>query len=62
MARMRVSRAPTARDVNALLTSLLSRVWSGGSRNSIVNSSAGGSMARCRRVSAPLRGSLAKFR
>ena len=60
--RMRVSRALTARDVNALFTSALSRVWSGGSRNSIVNSSGGGSMASCRAVSVPLRGSLPKLR
>ena len=62
MERMRASRALTARDVNALFTSALGRVWSGGSRNSIVNSSGGGSMASCRAVSVPLRGSLAKFR
>ena len=62
VARMRASMASIAREVNALFTSALSRVWSGGSSDSMVSSSGGGSMARCRRVSLPLRGSLAKVR
>ena len=62
VARICASRASIAREVNALFTSALSLVWSGGSSDSMVSSSAGGSMACWRRVSRPLRGSLAKRR
>ena len=62
MPRMRGSSALTVLGVNALLTSARSRVWSGGSRMSIVYSCGGGSMASCRDDSVPFRGSLPKRR
>ena len=60
--RMRGSSALTAPGANAVVTSARSRVCPGGSRNSSVNSSGGGSMARCRDDRVPVRGSLPKRR
>ena len=59
--RMWGSRAATARGVNALLTRARSRVWSGGSRNSMLGSATVGRLA-CRRDATRLRGSLEKWR
>ena len=59
--RMWGSRAATARGVKALLTRARSRVWSGGSRNSMLGSSTLGRLAR-RPDATRLRGSLEKWR
>ena len=60
--RMCGSRASTTRGVNAWLTSDRSRVWSGGSRNSIVQSARGGTARRRRRSGGTLSGRFEKRR